>query len=157
MGAEIVHHDNVAATKLWDFNQATNRSLFAVSNWLVRTPYPVRRIAPSSVRFVPQSIGTRSINSSPRFTQAWLRLMEVFMPDSSRNTSRSKGTRRILLRNAVRFAATSGRRLSSGRRRFFLRRSRVGEARAWCSTRELGASELVGDSTRPSTLPPSRL
>ena len=78
------------------FSQRTNRSLLAVANMLVSTTHPDRRIAPSKVRFLPQFIGIRSTSSSPRFTHAWLRLIITFIPDSSRNTSRSTGTRRIV-------------------------------------------------------------
>lgn len=112
------------------FSQRTNRSLLAVANMLVSTTHPDRRIAPSKVRFLPQFIGIRSTSSSPRFTHAWLRLIITFIPDSSRNTSRSTGIRRIRRRNCARFTTTSGRRLSSGRRRFFSQRTRAAGAHA---------------------------
>jgi IstB-like ATP binding protein len=54
-------------------NHATKRARFADLNIVERTTQPDRRIAPSRVRLVPQFIGTRSLNSRPRSTQAWLR------------------------------------------------------------------------------------
>jgi hypothetical protein len=50
-------------------------------------------------------------------------------PDSSRKISRRGSTRRIHLKNAARFAATSGRSHSLGRGRFFSTRTHRGAAR----------------------------
>src|SRR6267143_2556182 len=67
---------------------------------------PVSRIAPSSVRFLPQFMGVRSMYSHPFFTQAWLRVIETLSPDSSRKTSRLDDTRRIMRQKAFRLATT---------------------------------------------------
>lgn len=131
MGLEVVHDDDVAVSELWQqlVLHPRNEAVLVRGCEHTREHHPpVRRIAPSNVRFLPQFIGIRSMSSSPRFTHAWLRLIDTFIPDSSRNTSRSIGTRRIFLRYAARLTTTSGRRLSSGRRRFFLQRNRADAA-----------------------------
>ncbi len=59
------------------------------------------------------------MDSAPFFTQAWLRAIFTFRPDSSRKTSLCEGMRRMTRRNASHLAMTSGRSCSSGRKRFF--------------------------------------
>ena len=101
-----------------------------VANIVLRNTHPLRRMAPSIVKFGPQFIGVRSMYSVPFLTQAWLRVMARFSPASSMKTSRSTGIERTSRQKASRFATTSGRSCSSGRTRFFSPRSLRDAARA---------------------------
>ena len=62
------------------------------ANMVFKTIHPESRIAPVRVRLPPQFIGVRSTYSWPFFTQAWVRVIERFSPDSSIKTSLPAGT-----------------------------------------------------------------
>lgn len=119
MGAHIVHHQDVARPQL---RQQVPREPGDEAVRIGRRKHgptqPVSRIAPSSVSVLPQFIGTGSMNSVPRVTHVWLRLIAVCTPDSSRKTSRSTGIARMRLRSRRRLAGTTGRATSDGRQRF---------------------------------------
>jgi hypothetical protein len=71
------------------------------------------------VKLSPRFSGRGSTNSSLRHTHACERPMARLAPASSMKTKRSGATPCIAFRNAMRFAATSGRSISLGRGRFF--------------------------------------
>jgi hypothetical protein len=73
----------------------------------------------SLIRLSPQFIGRGSTYSSPRWIHTCDRPIARCAPDSSTKISRRGSMRRIHLRNAARFVATSGRSHSLGRGRFF--------------------------------------
>jgi hypothetical protein len=103
----------------WRRTHSVNECALRARHRVPSVTQPAQRIAPISVRLVPQFIGRASTYSVPRGTHACVRPMARFAPASSRNTSRRGSIRCAHVTNLARCAWISGRSTSLGRGRFF--------------------------------------